>query len=134
MELMDKEQTLKYITEHQLVSFMNNTKWKELFSEINADENFLPKVNIKFIDDESNDGKFAPIWHFELEAYGFNQIEWLEINPIKEEWVGALVSPKTRDYSEFIKSALEKNNVPFEIINRSFRIIGYLRPQPLKEN
>lgn len=59
---MKEDEVLKYVFEHQLVSTMNNTKWKEMVKEITADPNYNPAVNIKLIFDKENEGKFSPVW------------------------------------------------------------------------
>lgn len=43
---MGNEFIKKYIIENQLSSFMNNTKWRELVTEITSDPEFDPPVKI----------------------------------------------------------------------------------------
>jgi len=117
----------KYITNNQLSSCMNNTKWKELISEITQREDFNPPVNIKYVFDLENNGLFSPVWWEEVEREGFNLIEWLEINPIKTIKVGRLVKPKMEDFTEFIESGLIKHSIPYEFSNGIFKIYGYRR-------
>lgn len=117
----------KYIAEQQLTSNMNNTKWKELIKEITSDTEYDPRVNIKYLMDKDNNGKFSTVWWDEVEQYGFDSIEWIEINPIKEISIGRLVAPKTIDYSDFIKKRLDKQTIPYEIIDGIFKVYGYKR-------
>lgn len=125
--MMKEDEISKYVFEHRLVSIMNNTKWKEMVKEITTDPDYNPSVNIKCIFDKDNNGGFCPVWWDEVERDGFKLIEWLEINPIKEERVGALVSPKVTDYTGFVRSALEKHKIPYEINGKIFKILGYQR-------
>ena len=124
---MKEDEIFKYVSEHQLVSIMNNTKWKELVQAITADPEYNPSVNIKYIFDKENNGKFSPVWWNEVERDGFKLIEWIEINPIKEEWIGAIVPPKTTDFSDFVKLALDKYGIPYEREVKVFKIWGYRR-------
>lgn len=124
---MKEDEVFKYISDHQLDSIMNNTKWKKLVKEINADPNYRPSVNIKYIFDRENNGKFSPVWWEEVERDGYKLIEWIEINPIKEERIGALVPPKVTDHTDFVKSAIEKHGIPYEVNGKVFKIWGYRR-------
>jgi len=94
---------------------MINTKWRELVNVINSNDDFVPLVNIKLIREDSNNGKFSLVWWDEVESDGFRLIEWLDINPIKEEFVGRIVKPKLTDYSKFIENGLKKHTIPYEI-------------------
>ncbi len=122
-----EEPLAKYIQEQQLVSVMNNTKWKKLVSAITANPDFVPHVRLKYIFEEENKGGFTLVWWEEVEQEGFNNMEWLDINPVKEEFQGILISSKLTDYTVFIKEALEKNYIPYEIHNGIFRVKGYQR-------
>lgn len=124
---MKEDEVFKYISGHQLDFIMNNTKWKELVKEINADPNYSPSVNIKYIFDRENNGKFSPVWWEEIERDGYKLIEWMEIDPIKEEPIGALGSPNVTDYTDFLKRAIEKYGIPYEVYGKVFKILGYRR-------
>jgi len=63
--------TLKYISENQLSSCMNNTKWKELVDEFTSIEGYEPLVNIKLIFDAGNNNTFSQVWWEEVERDGF---------------------------------------------------------------
>jgi hypothetical protein len=124
---MKNDSLEKYIAENQLSSCMNNTKWKELISEITLRDDFNPPVNIKYVFDSENNGLFSPVWWEEVERDGFNLIEWLEINPIKSTHIGRLVKPKTEDFSEFIENGLKKHSIPFELNDGIYKVYGYRR-------
>ena len=124
---MKNDSLQKYIVEHQLSSWMNNTKWKELVSEITSRDDFDPSVNIKTLFDSENNRLFSPVWWEEVERDGFEIIEWLEINPKKTEHIGRLVEPKTEDFTEFIENGLKKHSIPYEINDGIFKVYGYKR-------
>lgn len=102
---------------------MNNTKWKELVNVLTNIEGYEIMVNIKLLGEATNDS-FSPVWWDEVEKDGFNQIEWLKIQPISSEYNGRLVKPITKDYSNSIKMGLEKNNIPYIFSDGLFCIYG----------
>jgi len=124
---MKDDSLQQYIVKHQLSSWMNNTKWKELINEITSKEDFDPSVNIKTVFDKKNNGLFSPVWWNEVESDGFELIEWMEINPIKTEQIGRLVEPKNEDFSDFIENCLKMHSIPYEIKEGIFKIYGYKR-------
>ncbi|EMR01908.1 DUF6678 family protein [Cesiribacter andamanensis] len=124
---MQNKELAAYIAQHQLVAVMNTTKWNELISELTADPAYEPRVRIKLLFDDENTGGFSPVWWHLVEEQGFEYIEWLEINPIKEEQLGRLVAPRKKDYTAFIQQGLDKHAIPYELSNGIFRITGYLR-------
>ena len=73
------------ISEKNLSSQMNNTKWKELVDSITSNSDFNPDVNIKFLFDQENNGKFCPVWWSEIERDGFERIEWIELELIRKK-------------------------------------------------
>lgn len=124
---MEKDILKKYIVDNQLTSCMNNTKWIELIEVITSDSEFDPRVKIKYLTDKDNQGEFSTVWWENVERFGFDSIEWIEINPIKEILIGRLVAPKTIDFSHFIKNGLDKHTIPFEINDGIFKIFGFKR-------
>jgi hypothetical protein len=124
---MKNRELERYINEHQLVAVMNTTKWKELVREITADPDYQPQVRIKLLLDEENTGGFSPVWWQQVEAQGFAYIEWLEINPLREVRLGALVPPGLQDYTTFIQEGLDRHGIPYTFDNGIFRIAAWLR-------
>lgn len=122
-----EENTLRYITEHQLSSCMNKTKWKELVSEITSIEYYEPLVNIKLIFDKENNNSFSPVWWNEVERDGFELIEWIQIKPFSIEKVGKLVELKKTDFTESVKKALDKHSIPYHYGDNVFTVYGYKR-------
>ena len=116
---------LKVITERQMTSCMNNTKWNELVAAITSKKDFDPPVRMKYLLDEEANSGFSPVWWNQIKDDGFELIEWLQIQAFKEEHVGRLVNPKITDHTSFIREALEKNSIPFEFDDGIFTIHGY---------
>jgi hypothetical protein len=114
---------LKIINERNLVSVMNNTKWKRLAKAITAERELEPFVRSKDIIDESITG-------FSLNDWGFTEynpaiFEWLDIDPIKRNRVGGLVPDIETDITSFILQALAESNVPYSKEGNYFRVWGY---------
>ncbi|MDF9795358.1 hypothetical protein OKW21_000621 [Catalinimonas alkaloidigena] len=117
----------KLIFSRQLVSVMNRTKWKELADEMTSNQDFNPKVRIKYLEDELPLGFSHLDW--EWVKFGDSRvIEWMEIDSVKREYVGRLIDDKEKDYSEWIRKRLKANSIPFDESDGIFRILGYLSP------
>ncbi|MFT5819639.1 MAG: hypothetical protein ACI8ZM_000864 [Crocinitomix sp.] len=125
-EVYDENPTQKIISNRQLSSRMNNTKWKKLLHSLKANPNFNPDVNIKFLDETHNKGKFSPVWWSEVEEIGFVRIEWLEIRTYTEENQGRLIEPKRIDYSEFIILCLKSASIDYFQENDVIRVNAYI--------
>lgn len=125
--MMQEDEISKFVFDRQLASVMNNTKWKELVSAITSDPEFDPPVNLKLLWQKENNGKFSPVSWQEIERDGFKTIEWIEIKPLKEEYMGRLIPNKVTDYTEFIRTGLEKHSIPYELNEGIFKINGYAK-------
>lgn len=114
-----------------LVSYMNNTKWNELFNAINEN---IPYIDLQYktiFDDESPDVYWELYGDEEIEHMNFGQIEWLKIKPTKTEYthIGMLVSPQIRTYDKYdeILKILHQYNISYEYdeTEQVFVIYGY---------
>lgn len=114
--------TLKYISENQLSSYMNNAKWKKLVNELTSRNDFEPLVNIKLIFETENNNSFSLVWWDQVESEGFELIEWMQIKSCDQN---------ANDYTEFVKNGIEKLNIEYEFDNGIFSIYGYKRPNQL---
>lgn len=122
---MDKKLT-KYIYENGYSSFLNNTKWKEIVNVLENIENYNPRIYLKYVlETEIEQKKYHPVWWSEIECEGFEYIEYLEINPTKETYIGRLVDKKKEDFTKIIQSGLDKYTIPYENDNGIFKIYGY---------
>jgi len=106
---------------------MNNTKWERLISKVILNDTFEPRVNIKFIFDTKVSNVFSIVHWDEVRLEGYKLIEWIKINPIKEEYLGTLVEPKYTDYSQLIETKLIQNHIPYEYDDKVFIVYGYKR-------
>ena len=58
----------------------------------------------------------------------YKAIEWVEIDPVIRERLGALVPDKLTDRTEAIVALLEDNHIPYTVENSYVKIWGYRRP------
>ncbi len=91
-----------FVEQKGLVSYMNNTKWHELFNALNEN---IPTIDLQYktiFDDESPDVYWDLYGDEEIEHMNLAQIEWLKIKPVKTEYthIGMLVSPQIRTYDK----------------------------------
>lgn len=100
-------------------------QWQKIIKAITSNNDFAPPVNIKLTFEQENNGRFSPVWWDQVEQEGFDLIEWIEIKPIKSEYIGRLVAPKTTDYTAFIKDCLDDNEIPYTLNEGIFRIENY---------
>ena len=118
------EVLLKIIDSRQLVSVMNKTKWKELCDSFSESIDFTPSVRYKCITSDEVTG-FSLVWWNEMfrESAAF---EWLDIDPVKRERRGRLVSDRETDYSDTVIGILKKYNIPYSIEEGCYRVWGYI--------
>ena len=125
---MNKKLT-KYIYENGYSSLLNNTKWKEIVAVLENIENYNPRVYIKYILETEIDNKskisYHPVWWSEVECEGFEYIEYLEINPIKETYIGRLIEKRKEDFTRIIQRGLDKYTIPYENDSGIIKIYGY---------
>ena len=125
------EKIRSFVEQKSLVSYMNNTKWCELFAAIGKK---IPDIEFqyKLIFDETEPDVY---WEYygdeDLEYMNLAQIEWLKIKHIitKYTHIGLLLPPtvETHDKKVEVLEILNKYSIPFEYIEdeKAFIIYGY---------
>lgn len=123
-----KDPIFSHINSNQLASVMNKTKWRELAALMTSNPEFSPLVRTRHLLDKTQVTGFA--YHdWECIKLGeTNWIEWMEIDPIRRDYVGRLVDDKEVDFTEWVRAALLSKTIPFEEIDGVFKIRGYIRP------
>lgn len=123
-----KDPITSYIYRNQLASIMNKTKWRELAALMTSNPEFEPQVRVRHLLDETQVTGFSHL-DWECIKYGeTNWIEWMEIDPIRKEYVGRLVDNKRVDFTEWVRAALLSKTIPFEETDGIFKVKGYIRP------
>lgn len=109
---------------------MNNTKWNEL-AEALYDLGLV--FTIQFVDMEEpvgGGGFWSPhprYWDGPFGPFLTLAIEWLEIDPIRYEQQGHLLSPQRIDCGAAVEARLQQIHVPYHREGERFRITGYIR-------
>jgi hypothetical protein len=65
--------------------------------------------------------------YLEFENLGplnINQVEWNDINPVEQVYIGRLTSPRQIDKTESIKNYLENKSIPYTLSNNFIRVIN----------
>jgi len=126
--MRQKDPISTYISNHQIASVMNKTKWRELAAVMTSNSEFSPLVRVRHLLDETQVTGFAHLdWEW-VKLGETNWIEWLEIDPIRRDYVGRIVDDKEVDFTEWVRAALRGKTIPFEEEDRIFKIRGYIRP------
>ena len=125
------EKIRSFVEQNGLVSYMNNTKWCELFSAISKK---IPDIEFqyKLIFDEAEPDVY---WEYygdeELKYMNLAQIEWLKIKHTVNNYkhIGVLVPPEVEihDKKDSVLEILEQYSIPYQYIEeeQAFIVYGY---------
>lgn len=120
-----------FVEQKGLVSYMNNTKWHELFHAIGES---IPDIELQYktlFEENAPDEYWEYSGDEELPYMNFAVIEWLKINHIITNYthVGMLVPPKiqTYDKKQELTKILKQYHIPYEYHENEhiFIIYGY---------
>ena len=125
------EKIRTFVEQKGLVSYMNNTKWHELFYAISENISDI-ELQYKTLFEENAPDEY---WEYsgdeELPYMNFAAIEWVKINPSIKNYthIGMLVPPKIQIYDkkqELIK-IFKQYHIPYEYDKNKniFIIYGY---------
>ena len=119
-----------YIHAHQLASAMNKTKWRKLAAAMTSNCEFEPRVRLRHLFDEGPVEGFTLLdWEW-MKGGDTDWVEWLEIDPIRHDYVGRLVDDRSVDFTDWVRQALVSQSIPFEEADGFFKVRGYIRPNP----
>lgn len=131
------EQIKSFVEEKSLVSYMNNTKWRELVNDL------MEKAPWDCVQYKTLFEKNAPepdvFWNlhgdedfnFGSKTLDLSEIEWMKIKHAEtvREHIGLLVPDKiqTIDHKSLILEILQKHSIPYEYneSEQTFTIYGY---------
>lgn len=121
---MDKH-TLEYLSQHNMASLMNSTKWRELAVALQRVERGGPRVRLKYLRDAPSPG-FAHL-DWEWVKYGETSIiEWMEIDTRYTSHRGRLVQPEEKDLGEAIAATLRAVGVAFSREGHIIKVWGHV--------
>lgn len=125
--MKSKDLIAPHINNNQLASVMNKTKWRELAELMTSNNDFSPVVRVKYLLDNELGGFSHLDWDW-MKFGDSREIEWLEIDPMRRDYVGMLVNKKEFDFTEWVRAALLSKTIPFDETDGIFKIRGYIRP------
>lgn len=127
-----KQKVLKIISEKNMYSIMNNTKWSELQNAIKGLP-FPPPYLLRYVTDESDsitfngEVKYLGDWSDEP-LFPFFRIEWIKVKPRYMRYKGRLVKDELVDETEQFVSILKQYSIPYEEERGDYIIFGYKKP------
>ena len=123
---MDKR-VLAHLQREGMVSLMNDTKWRELATRLEAVARGELPVRVKFVLDEAPFG-FAPQdWDW-FKRGDAEVVEWIEIDPIVATFRGRRVPDHLEDFTAEVVDALRSVGVPYSSEGRGFTVWAHVRP------
>lgn len=125
-----KEKVMNAVSERQLASIMNNTKWRELQTAVLNTLPFPPPFQAKYVLVESpSPSEFEDdVWYLGDWVEGlmpFYNIEWIRVRPRRIVNTGRLIPPEIIDITEEFKGILKEYSIPYYCDNESIYIYGY---------
>ena len=125
-----QEKLLRVIQERQLVSFSNNTRWKNFTASKILKLPLQFRIKWIFRDTAASWGRlFSPVDGYleqgDLGPIPFREIEWLEIDPIQRKSRGILLTNLEIDHSKDIGGILTECQQTFLKRDKIYRVFGY---------
>lgn len=125
------EKITSIVNQRGLVSYMNNTKWRELLSALKEE---LPDIELQYktlFEEESPDVYWEFFGDEYIEVMNYAQIEWFRIKCVITEitHIGMLVPPKVKTYDkkDEILKILKRYSISYEYDENkgAFLVYGY---------
>lgn len=132
MKETPRERVRRIVSEKNLFSVMNDTKWRELQNSV-RELPFPPPFSLKnvCVDEKAvhkfnEDVSYWGDWSDESFFWGdFFAIEWIKVRPRYKKHQGQLIADKIIDETKQFVEILTKYNIPYEEDNGAFIIYGY---------
>jgi hypothetical protein len=127
-QLQDEKRLTRYIECHQLVSAMNDTKWRETIACLESIPGYrVDEFRVRCVRDPAGAvGSLDRSFPHHIPTY--RSIEWLDVAPVVRRQSGAVDRGKGQDFTAAILAALTPISVPISLEDGYIRIWGYYRP------
>ncbi len=127
----NKMRVIETIAERNLVSIMNDTKWRELQDAVINTLLFPPPYQGKYLlEDKLHPDEFeTDVWYWGDWNEGiipFYSVEWIRVRPRYLKHRGSLVSPELIDITDDFVNILKKLSIPYRPDNDTYYIYGYI--------
>lgn len=127
----NKARVMKAVTERNLVSIMNDTKWRELQGAVISSLLFPPPYQGKYLledslhpDEFETDVSYWGDWKEGIVP--FYRVEWIRVRPRYLKHRGHLVSPEVIDITDDFVKLLKELSIPYRLENDTYYIYGYI--------
>lgn len=126
-----KAKVIQVVSERQLASIMNNTKWEELQTAVLNTLPFPPPYQAKYVlEDVPYPNEFEDdVWYMGDWIEGlmpFFHIEWIRVRARRVVKKGMLIQPEVTDITEEFIRILKDYSIPYYRDNQSIYIYGYI--------
>ncbi len=135
MKAISTEKYLKYIEENNLTSYMNNTRWNQLFEiihQIESETGHEVQISYKLLGEDEEKWYWTISGDEELPGINSRCFQWFKIKPIyvKRIYKGRLMDDEyiREDYTNLFLEKINKTNLRYEPVNDddgAFIIYGY---------
>lgn len=127
----NKARVMKTVAERNLVSVMNDTKWRELQGAVINTLLFPPPYQAKYL---LEDRLYPEEFETDVSYWGdwiegivpFYSVEWIRIRPRYLKHRGRLVSPEVIDITDDLVKLLKELSIPYRLENDTYIIYGYV--------
>lgn len=130
-DMKQRQKVLAAVTNKQLASVMNNTKWEQLQRYVIDTLPFPPSYQIKHVleDNPYPESFEEDVWYWGDWVEGlqpFYSIEWLRVRPRYVQSRGRLIAPEIFDITDEFTAILQELKIPFIKKDRTVYIYGYV--------
>ncbi|WP_144511009.1 DUF6678 family protein [Bacillus sp. FJAT-22090] len=127
----NKLRVIKTVAEKNLVSIMNDTKWRELQDAVINNLLFPPPYQAKYLlEDILHPEEFeSDVWYWGDWKEGiepFYHVEWIRVRPKYLKHRGRLVSPELIDITDDFIKLLKELSIPYQLDDDTYYIYGYI--------
>lgn len=127
----NKARVMKTLAERNLVSVMNDTKWRELQDAVINTILFPPPYQAKYL---LEDRLYPEEFETDVSYWGdwiegivpFYSVEWIRVRPRYLKHRGRLVSPEVIDITDEFVKLLKELSIPYRLENDTYIIYGYV--------
>lgn len=127
----NKARVMKTLAERNLVSVMNDTKWRELQDAVINTILFPPPYQAKYL---LEDRLYPEEFETDVSYWGdwiegivpFYSVEWMRVRPRYLKHRGRLVSPEVIDITDEFVKLLKELSIPYRLENDTYIIYGYV--------
>lgn len=127
----NKMRVMETIAERNLISLMNDTKWRKLQDAVINTLRFPTPYQGKYLlDDLVYPEEFEKdVWYWGDWIEGivpFYNVEWIRVRPRYLKHRGRLVSPEIIDITDDFVNILKELSIPYRLDHDTYYIYGYI--------